>query len=371
MKPPHPRRRRRRRSRLLSFLLCSISSRRPNANNPAAFSPPRKSVLEYDDAGDVVVDDNESISNATIKITKMDERRRRRSFRDSVETEPVWSSIGSLASRLQNTPSPVCSTCSPVGSLVSDSSGSGIHCNFSTPRNQSPSKVSVSSVDIDDWIRDGRKQSSSLYLPILLSITCVPSRVVFCVVTEVGFFLETEGDEGKTWMSCSSVYESAIGGTDQVTLASIHEEEMNEHDEEESPFLPYHKLLSRPKPYHEFLNEVEKQEVESKVYAWDQALQNDNIEKYAHYYYYCFLPCTGDPPEISSCGRWRKREAAIREWEMKQTRKAARELEELESKQKKEMAKAVEKLQQKMTRIQSKAAEKKAKGRLSSDEANI
>uniref|UniRef100_A0A7N0SZI9 Remorin C-terminal domain-containing protein n=1 Tax=Kalanchoe fedtschenkoi TaxID=63787 RepID=A0A7N0SZI9_KALFE len=286
-----------RRSRLVSFLLCSTAIHPPYPDNKlATFSPPLTSLLECDD---------ESISNETVAGIRMDE-----------ESEgPAWSS---LASRFRNSPSPVCSTCSPVGS---ESSASGVDCNFSTPRNQSPSKISVSisTVEIDEWIRDGRKHPYQ------------PAR---------------QGDEGKTWMSCSSVYESAMGGNDQVTLPSIHEEENNVNEnEEESPFLAYHKLLNRPKPYHDFLNEFEKQEVDSKA----NAQHFDHIQKL------------------------RKREAAISEWEKKETRKAVKEVAELKSKQKKEMAKAKEKLLQKLDRIRSKATEKTAKERVScvSDEANF
>ncbi|XP_061997369.1 uncharacterized protein LOC133715071 [Rosa rugosa] len=101
-------------------------------------------------------------------------------------------------------------------------------------------------------------------------------------------------------------------------LACGEQSTNEESDGGGSPIAGRDKLMERPKPYHEFLDEVKKQELQAEVEAWKKAEQMKLMTKL------------------------RREEAAIEEWEFKQTSKALKDIKKLEIKLEKQRAKAVE-----------------------------
>ncbi|KAL5571857.1 hypothetical protein UlMin_021454 [Ulmus minor] len=103
-------------------------------------------------------------------------------------------------------------------------------------------------------------------------------------------------------------------------------------------------LISRPKPYSTFLDEVRKQELETEIETWRKVKQIELIEKL------------------------RRKEAAISEWEWKETSKFVEEMKKLESKLEKKRAKALAKLEKRIGKTKAKANKKSTKARRSTIE---
>lgn len=132
----------------------------------------------------------------------------------------------------------------------------------------------------------------------------------------------------------SSVYE------DFSHMASA-EQSANEESDGESPIVGRDKLMDRPKPYHEFLDEVKKQKLRAEVEAWKKA------------------------EHMKLMTKLRREEAAIEEWEFKQTSKALEQIKKLENKLEKQRAKAVENTWKTINITKEEAKKKKARARQS------
>ncbi|KAF4401855.1 uncharacterized protein LOC133033428 [Cannabis sativa] len=107
----------------------------------------------------------------------------------------------------------------------------------------------------------------------------------------------------------------------------------------ESPDYLQHNLMTRPKPYSTFLDEVKKQELEAEVEAWKKTKETELIDKLA------------------------RKEAAINEWEHKKTSKIVEEMKKFESKLEKKRAKALQKFQKKMNIAKAEANKMTTKAR--------
>ncbi|XP_050387581.1 remorin 4.2-like [Argentina anserina] len=117
------------------------------------------------------------------------------------------------------------------------------------------------------------------------------------------------------------------------------EQSTNEDSDVESPIAGRDKLMDRSKPYHEFLDEVKKQELQAEVEAWKKAEQ------------------------LKLMTKLRREEAAIDEWEFKQTSKALKDIKKLEIKLEKQRAKAVENTWKTINMTKEEAKRKKVRAR--------
>ncbi|KAF8379223.1 hypothetical protein HHK36_028653 [Tetracentron sinense] len=162
-----------------------------------------------------------------------------------------------------------------------------------------------------------------------------------------------EQEYSPKWLSSSPIYESDDAGIDyaipSMPLLVVIEEEDDEKSQVESgdsryedsdtgsPIHGHHRLMNRPKPYHAFLGEIRRKELETEVNAWKEAkhlkLMNESL--------------------------LRRKEAAINAWEFKQTRKALNDMKKLENKLETKRVNAIEKSQKKIRLTQRKADKKK------------
>ncbi|PON57729.1 Remorin, C-terminal [Trema orientale] len=106
-----------------------------------------------------------------------------------------------------------------------------------------------------------------------------------------------------------------------------------------SPDGLQHNLMTRPKPYSTFLDEVKKQELEAEKEARRKTKQSELIDKLT------------------------RKEAAINEWEHKQTSKIVEEMKRLESKLEKKRARALEKFQRRISITKAEANKMTTKAR--------
>ncbi|KAF6141663.1 hypothetical protein GIB67_001215 [Kingdonia uniflora] len=113
---------------------------------------------------------------------------------------------------------------------------------------------------------------------------------------------------------------------------------INEGDIESSLQSPIHghlRLMARPKPYHTFLDEIKKKELEDQFNAWKEA------------------------KHLKLMSKLRKKEAIINAWELKKTKKATLEMKRIEGKLEREKARTLDRMEMKFSKAQRKAEEKK------------
>ncbi|KAK9274098.1 hypothetical protein L1049_018912 [Liquidambar formosana] len=189
--------------------------------------------------------------------------------RDSSSSCPPWS-ITSLLAILPDSPSPICSSSTtspksfpPSSEMVYPRASNEL----STPRNQDTlsdmSKPSESSKEIDEWIENANNLPCS-YEPNLQS-----------------------KDGSMKRSSISTVFESALTEIPSITLPTIAEDKSSlecrqsryESPGFESPFDGRHKLMTRPKPYREFLDEIKRLELEARINAWKSARHMKYMDK--------------------------------------------------------------------------------------------
>ncbi|XP_034709338.1 uncharacterized protein LOC117932275 [Vitis riparia] len=277
-----------------------------NPTNPFIFSP----------ADSVFKDDNSQLSSARTfnsSHTATDCRY------DSSDSSQAWS-MKSLLAILPDSPSPVCSSCpspSTPSSFFpsSDAFSSRMSTELSTQRNKSScivsniSKRSASLVEIDEWM----KHANGFFQPNLQKHQ--PRG------------MENENSSMKLLPICE---ERTLG--DSIYVG---------HVDSCSPITGDIRMLTRPKPYHAFLDEIKKQEAEAQVDASRKAAQMKFMKKL------------------------KGKEAAIREWESRKTKIATTQMKKIEDKLENRRTKALEKMQKKISKAQKKANKKKVKERQS------
>lgn len=92
-----------------------------------------------------------------------------------------------------------------------------------------------------------------------------------------------------------------------------------------------HKLMTRPKPYSDFLDEIKAQELEAQMGAWKKAKHRELMNKL------------------------RRNEAVIRDWEYKQTQKALKDTRKVENKLERKRTEALERAQKRINKARKEA----------------
>ncbi|XP_024932406.2 uncharacterized protein LOC107424195 isoform X1 [Ziziphus jujuba] len=249
---------------------------------------------------------------------------------------PAWS-MSPLMEVLPESPSPICSSCSSLLSSASCSPQSQrfvfsqLPPEFSASRNQSlctlpnRSKQSTPHIQVNDWMEHAQQQLGHLQnYPQDCGFKCYLGSSSTCENEFVGLPIPTEKEE------CGSVRDYSHQGCAQS---------MNEPSEAGSADAQQSKLMTRPKPYHAFLDEVKKKELEAEIDSWRKAKQMELMDKLT------------------------RKEAAINEWELKQASKVMEEMKKLEIKLEKRRAKMSEKTQKKISKAKAEANKKIAKAR--------
>nr|TKS14707.1 hypothetical protein D5086_0000047810 [Populus alba] len=173
---------------------------------------------------------------------------------------PVWS-LGPLSAALPESPPPICSDCSSPPRSSATIFYSLAPTVLSTSRFQSArsnfSKAPVSSnIEIEEWVQSGKNLN--------------------------GFHRHT--DDGIATQNCHSKYrsrQSAVADAEVYsrTLSSFLDDDNEKKHDDSDPKCNYninssdadsvdcgnHKLMTRPKPYSDFLDEIKAQELEAQM----------------------------------------------------------------------------------------------------------
>ncbi|GAV69582.1 Remorin_C domain-containing protein [Cephalotus follicularis] len=242
---------------------------------------------------------------------------------------PSWS-MKPLLDALPDSPSPICSNgFSPLTAATSDSFHSQ-----SSRKLSNASKISTSSLGIDEWIKN-----NGTYQPNLCNNCHIEVK---------------QSSSPKCCLSMSSMYGSPLTTINpevcSMSIALVKEDSSSICDEE-SRHSSYNrvgnagssggpeKLMTRPKPFHAFMDQVRTQEFEAEIDAWKKAKHRKLMTKL------------------------RRKEGAISDWEFQQTMKAMKEMKKLESKLERSRVEALETTQKRIDRARKEATEKKKKAR--------
>ncbi|XP_062174502.1 uncharacterized protein LOC133879754 [Alnus glutinosa] len=240
---------------------------------------------------------------------------------DSSEGCPAWT-MSSLMAVLPESPSPTCSgsSSSPRESTKPEILHSQVlPIEFSTARNQSSSidtKRHTSSTEVEKWMENAK---------------------TFCHFPHPYLQINNHSnapDNEVSSLTSSSIERSRLSCANTTYGASEAESLDNER----------HKLLSRHKSYHAFLDEVKRQELDAEIDAWKKA-------KY-----------------LKLVHKLERKEAAINEWELKNAKKAMDEMKKYESKLERERLRALEKTNKRISMVKEEANRKKSKARRSTIE---
>uniref|UniRef100_A0A2N9F8G6 Remorin C-terminal domain-containing protein n=1 Tax=Fagus sylvatica TaxID=28930 RepID=A0A2N9F8G6_FAGSY len=231
----------------------------------------------------------------------------------------VWG-MGSLMTVLPDSPSPICSGCStPRNSKTLCTSQ--VPTGFSTARKKSScavhfdSKKSTSSNEVDKWM-DNTKSVCHFQHNNLQNNQ---SKACDHEVEE-----ESSIPEELSYVSCGS----SIHGASE--LDSMNNEQQ--------------KMMTRLKPYHAFLDDVKRHEIEAEINAWKKAKYMKLINKLE------------------------RKEAAINDWEFEKNKKAIEEMKKLEDKLARKRAQALKETEKKISRAKKVANKKTTKARRSTIE---
>ncbi|KAJ1388197.1 hypothetical protein SESBI_39301 [Sesbania bispinosa] len=220
---------------------------------------------------------------------------------------PAWS-MSSLMTALPESPSPICShasttyTQSQTRTYYSDNA-----TEFSTPRNQNSgidnNNCSSCFSDIDEWLEHANKFCSSNNYHLTETVdsrqngrTEEDTRILAICNT----FLTVPEDELCN-ITLPSVREGSPVFHGQTTLISSNYGAFKSGSNERR------RLMCRPKPYDEFLNEVRRKKLEAERNARTKA------------------------KHVELMRRMRRKEEAINDWELWQTRKAMDEMDKTQA----------------------------------------
>ncbi|KAG6749330.1 hypothetical protein POTOM_046374 [Populus tomentosa] len=157
-------------------------------------------------------------------------------------------------------------------------------------------------------------------------------------------------DDGIATQNCHSKYrsrQSAVADAEVYsrTLSSFLDDDNEKKHDDSDPKCNYninssdtdsvdcgnHKLMTRPKPYSDFLDEIKAQELEAQMGAWKKAKHRELMNKL------------------------RRNEAVIRDWEYKQTQKALKDMRKVENKLERKRAEALERAQKRINKARKEA----------------
>ncbi|KAM7260936.1 hypothetical protein ACFE04_026411 [Oxalis oulophora] len=116
---------------------------------------------------------------------------------------------------------------------------------------------------------------------------------------------------------------------------------LNEGRDDEDRGQERDKLTSRPKPYERFLEEVKTQQIEAEILAWRRTKHEQLMNKLT------------------------RKEAAIGDWEFRETMKALKERKKLEGKLERNRTKVLKMTQERISKAKEVANKKRAKARVS------
>ncbi|KAJ6972037.1 hypothetical protein NC653_032568 [Populus alba x Populus x berolinensis] len=200
---------------------------------------------------------------------------------------PVWS-LGPLSAALPESPPPICSDCSSPPRSSATIFYSLAPTVLSTSRFQSArsnfSKAPVSSnIEIEEWVQSG-KNLNGFHRHTGPSF-CM--RATFCVSMQIlcsSFHFYVSLDDGIATQNCHSKYrsrQSAVADAEVYsrTLSSFLDDDNEKKHDDSDPKCNYninssdadsvdcgnHKLMTRPKPYSDFLDEIKAQELEAQM----------------------------------------------------------------------------------------------------------
>ncbi|CAK7347842.1 unnamed protein product [Dovyalis caffra] len=216
---------------------------------------------------------------------------------------PIWS-LSPLSAALPESPPPICSDCSSpprssatifyslAPTVLSTSRFQSTRPNFSKP-------PVASNIEIEEWVQSGKNLN--------------------------GFHHHI--DNGIATQNCHSRHHlrpSAVAAIDPEvhirTLSSFLNEDNEKRHHDSDPECNHkiyssdadsvdcgnHKLMTRPKPYRDFLDEIKAQELEAQMGAWKKAKHRELMSNLT------------------------RKEAVIRDWEYKQTQKALKDIRKME-----------------------------------------
>ncbi|XP_011033335.1 PREDICTED: uncharacterized protein LOC105131845 isoform X2 [Populus euphratica] len=245
---------------------------------------------------------------------------------------PVWS-LSPLSAALPESPPPICSDCSSPPRSSATIFYSLAPTVLSTSRFQSArsnfSKPPVSSnIEIEECVQSGKNLN--------------------------GFHRHT--DDGIATQNCPSKYrsrQSAVADAEvhSRTSSSFLDDDNEKKHGHSDPKCNYsinssdadsvdcgnHKLMTRPKPYSDFLDEIKAPELEAQMGAWKKAKHRELMNKL------------------------RRNEAVIRDWEYKQTHKALKDMRKVENKLERKRAEALERAQKRINKARKEANEERNK----------
>ncbi|XP_054779790.1 uncharacterized protein LOC129287605 [Prosopis cineraria] len=216
---------------------------------------------------------------------------------------------------LPESPSPICSHPLKISSSDSDTFYSDIASHFPSPRNQSfgtscneDNNCSSCYCEIEEWLEHANK-------------FCRPFNfnARYHLSSDTGDSLDQNGRSPEVKLSISSICkkfldhelysntqpsanESTVYGSQSclACINSVYGTSKSERDQGQR------KLLSRPKPYKAYLNEIEMQKLETERDSWKRARHLELLE------------------------RMRRKEAAIDDWELQKTRIAVEKMKKLQ-----------------------------------------
>ncbi|KAF9668772.1 hypothetical protein SADUNF_Sadunf14G0038200 [Salix dunnii] len=239
---------------------------------------------------------------------------------------PVWSP-SPLSTTLPESPPPICSDCSSPTRSSATIFYSLAPTVLSTSRFQSArsncSKPPVSSnIEIEEWVQSGKNLN--------------------------GFQRHT--DDGIATQNCHSKYclrQSAVADPEvhSRTLSSFLNEDNEKQHNDSNPKYNHninssdagsvdrgnHKLMTRPKPYSDFLDEMKAQELEAQMGEWKKAKHRELMTKL------------------------RRNEAVIHDREYKQTQKALKDMRKVENKLEWKRAEALERAHKRINKARNEA----------------
>ncbi|KAF3440044.1 hypothetical protein FNV43_RR18322 [Rhamnella rubrinervis] len=238
---------------------------------------------------------------------------------------PAWS-LSPLMEVLPESPSPICS---PQSSRAFSPKSCRFYSHGSSdlfaPRNQcfcttsNCSKQSISCIEVNDWMEHAQQRYDHFHNHSQeCSSKCYKSSLSMRDNEFDGLPVPLEKEE-------SSVHEYSH----QACARGIYEP-----SEAGSIDAQQHELMTRPKPYHAFLDEVKQQELEAEIDSRRKAKQMELMDKL------------------------RRKETAISDWELKTTSKVMEEMKKFESELEKRRAKAFVKTQHKISKTKAEANKK-------------
>lgn len=144
------------------------------------------------------------------------------------------------------------------------------------------SKQSIPHIEVNEWMEHAQQQLGHLQNhPQGLSLSLSLSSV-FSLSLSLIFNATASDCSFNCYLCSSSTCANEFVGlptpTEKEESGSVHEY-CYQASEAGSIDAQQHKLMTRPKPYHAFLDEVKKQELEAEIDSWRKAKEMELMDK--------------------------------------------------------------------------------------------